>query len=165
MPLGDSAQAGVDPTDPMAGRRSEAACPCSQWSTPSSAATRTVTRPGVASRGIDRGGDRTSCRGRWRRGQSDPIDAQLAALHALRLDADRLPTPRADGVTMRRYEFCSALAGNSPPPRCGRSIVCARCCSPADRALSRGALTPQPARRLLNNCVSVPAWWWLGRDA
>ena len=32
-----------------------------------------------------------------RRGKSDPIDARLAALHALRLDADRLPTPRADG--------------------------------------------------------------------
>jgi transposase len=32
-----------------------------------------------------------------RRGKSDPIDARLAALHALGLDADRLPTPRADG--------------------------------------------------------------------
>ena len=32
-----------------------------------------------------------------RRGKSDPIDAHLAALQALRLDADRLPTPRADG--------------------------------------------------------------------
>jgi transposase len=32
-----------------------------------------------------------------RRGKSDPIDAHLAALPTLRLDADRLPTPRADG--------------------------------------------------------------------
>ncbi|MBA2695039.1 MAG: transposase [Actinobacteria bacterium] len=32
-----------------------------------------------------------------RRGKSDPIDAHLAALHTLRLDAERLPTPRADG--------------------------------------------------------------------
>jgi transposase len=32
-----------------------------------------------------------------RRGKSDPIDAHLAAIHALRLHADRLPTPRADG--------------------------------------------------------------------
>src|SRR4051812_31380561 len=31
------------------------------------------------------------------RGKSDPIDAHLAVLVALRLDADRLPTPRADG--------------------------------------------------------------------
>lgn len=32
-----------------------------------------------------------------RRGKSDPIDARLAALRALRLDVDRLPTPRTDG--------------------------------------------------------------------
>jgi transposase len=31
------------------------------------------------------------------RGKSDPIDAHLAVLAALRLDAERLPTPRADG--------------------------------------------------------------------
>jgi transposase len=37
---------------------------------------------------------RTQRRGK---GKSDPIDAHLAVLTALRLDADRLPTPRADG--------------------------------------------------------------------
>jgi len=31
------------------------------------------------------------------KGKSDPIDAHLAVLAALRLDADRLPLPRADG--------------------------------------------------------------------
>jgi len=31
------------------------------------------------------------------RGKSDPIEAHLAVLIALRLDAGRLPTPRADG--------------------------------------------------------------------
>jgi transposase len=31
------------------------------------------------------------------KGKSDPIDAHLAVLSALALDADRLPTPRADG--------------------------------------------------------------------
>src|ERR687898_661322 len=31
------------------------------------------------------------------KGKSDPIDAHLAVLAALRLDADRLPSPRADG--------------------------------------------------------------------
>jgi transposase len=31
------------------------------------------------------------------KGKSDPIDAHLAVLSALRLDADRLPVPRADG--------------------------------------------------------------------
>jgi transposase len=34
---------------------------------------------------------------RRRRGKSDPIDAHLAVLTALQLDADALPTPRADG--------------------------------------------------------------------
>jgi transposase len=37
---------------------------------------------------------RTARRGK---GKSDPIDAHLAVLTALGLDADRLPTPRADG--------------------------------------------------------------------
>lgn len=32
-----------------------------------------------------------------RRGKSDPIDAHLAALQVLRMAADRLPIPRADG--------------------------------------------------------------------
>lgn len=36
-------------------------------------------------------------RGERRRGKSDPIDAHLAALQVLRLDSERLPTPRADG--------------------------------------------------------------------
>jgi transposase len=36
-------------------------------------------------------------RGDRRNGKSDPIDAHLAALHALRMNADRLPAPRADG--------------------------------------------------------------------
>jgi len=35
--------------------------------------------------------------GRRGKGKSDPIDAHLAVLAALRLDADRLPIPRADG--------------------------------------------------------------------
>lgn len=35
--------------------------------------------------------------GRRGRGKSDPIDAHLAALAVLRMDPDRLPTPRADG--------------------------------------------------------------------
>lgn len=34
---------------------------------------------------------------RHAKGKSDPIDAHLAVLTALRLDTDRLPTPRADG--------------------------------------------------------------------
>ena len=41
--------------------------------------------------------EQPSRRQRRGRGKSDPIDAHLAVLAALRLDADRLPVPRADG--------------------------------------------------------------------
>jgi len=82
-------------------------------------------------------------RGERRRGKSDPIDAHLAALHALRLDADRLPTPRADGdrealriLLGARRELTTAKT---------RTINRLRALlltgSDTDRALSRGALT------------------------
>jgi hypothetical protein len=84
-------------------------------------------------------------RGERRRGKSDPIDAHLAALHALRLGADRLPTPRADGdrealriLLDARRELTTAKT---------RTINRLRALlltgSDTDRALSRGALTPQ----------------------
>jgi len=38
-----------------------------------------------------------SLRVKRRRGKSDPIDARRAAEHVLRMDAERMPTPRADG--------------------------------------------------------------------
>jgi transposase len=41
--------------------------------------------------------EQPSRRQRRGKGKSDPIDAHLAVLAALRLDADRLPVPRADG--------------------------------------------------------------------
>ena len=42
-------------------------------------------------------GEQPTRKARRGRGKSDPIDAHLAVLVALRLDVDRLPTPRADG--------------------------------------------------------------------
>jgi transposase len=41
--------------------------------------------------------EQPSRKARRGKGKSDPIDAHLAVLAALRLDADRLPLPRADG--------------------------------------------------------------------
>ena len=41
--------------------------------------------------------EQPSRKARRGKGKSDPIDAHLAVLAALRLDADRLPVPRADG--------------------------------------------------------------------
>jgi transposase len=83
-------------------------------------------------------------RGERRRGKSDPIDARLAAVHALRLDANRLPTPRADGdrealrmLLGARRELTTAKT---------RSINRLRALlltgSDEERALCRGALTP-----------------------
>lgn len=53
-------------------------------------------------------------------GKSDPIDAHLAVLTALRLDADRLPTPRADGdrealriLLSARQELTTTTTGQS----------------------------------------------------
>ena len=70
-------------------------------------------------------------RGERRRGKSDPIGRSPG-----RVARGCAWTPtgcprRAPTVTVRRYAFCSALAGNSLQPRRGRSIVCARCYSPA----------------------------------
>ena len=61
------------------------------------------------------------------KGKSDPIDAHLAVLAALRLDADRLPVPRADGDR----EALRILLGTAtsspwlPPPKPTGS---GRCC-------------------------------------
>lgn len=69
-----------------------------------------------------------------RRGKSDPIDARLAALHVLRLDADQLPTPRADGdreglriLLGARCELTMLLTGDE-----------------ADRCLCRGTFSDTP---------------------
>ena len=54
------------------------------------------------------------------KGKSDPIDAHLAVLAALRLDADRLPVPRADGdrealriLLGARHEFTVATTAQT----------------------------------------------------
>jgi transposase len=54
---------------------------------------RALTRAGLTVVEVERP-KRETRRGR---GKSDPIDAHLAVLAVLRMDADRLPTPRADG--------------------------------------------------------------------
>jgi hypothetical protein len=84
-------------------------------------------------------------RGERRRGKSDPIDAHLAALHALRLDADRLPTPRADGdrEALRNLLGARRELTTAKTRTINRLRALLRTGSDADRALSRGALTPQ----------------------
>jgi transposase len=77
------------------------------------------------------------------KGKSDPIDAHLAVLTALRLDADRLPTPRADGdrealriLLGARQEMTSASTAQT-----NRLRALLLCGDDTDRQLSRGALT------------------------
>ena len=64
--------------------------------------------------------EQPSRRQRRGKGKSDPIDAHLAVLAALRLDADRLPVPRADGdrealriLLVARQEITEACTAQS----------------------------------------------------
>jgi transposase len=78
-----------------------------------------------------------------RQGKSDPIDAHLAALQTLRLDADRLPTPRADG----EREALRILLGARSELTTARTRQINRLRAllltgdDTDRALSRGTFT------------------------
>ena len=77
------------------------------------------------------------------KGKSDPIDAHLAVLAALRLDADRLPTPRADGdrealriLLGARQELTTASTAQTNRLR---ALLLGG--DDTDRQLARGALT------------------------
>jgi transposase len=77
------------------------------------------------------------------RGKSDPIDAHLAVLTALRLDVDRLPTPRADGdrealqiLLGARHDLTMGQTG-----QINRLRALLRDGDDPDRQLARGALT------------------------
>jgi transposase len=68
------------------------------------------------------------------RGKSDQIDAHLAVLSALQLDADRLPTPRADGIR----EALRILLG-ARQELTATATGCARCCCPARTEIETSA--------------------------
>jgi transposase len=77
------------------------------------------------------------------RGKSDPIDAHLAVLAALRLDAGRLPVPRSDGdrealriLLVARQEITEASTAQS-----GRLRALLLAGDDADRRTARMALT------------------------
>ena len=84
------------------------------------------------------------------KGKSDPIDAHLAVLAALRLDADRLPTPRADGdrealriLLGARQEMTTATTAQTNRLR---ALLLGG--DDTDRQLARGALTEARLRHL-----------------
>jgi transposase len=77
------------------------------------------------------------------KGKSDPIDAHLAVLFALGLEADKLPTPRADGdrealriLLCAREELATTSTG-----QINRLKALLRDGDDADRRLARGKLT------------------------
>jgi hypothetical protein len=75
---------------------------------------------------------RTTRRGK---GKTDPIDAHLAVLTALQVNADKLPTPRADGDregrccisrradTVNSGPVCCSDGANEFGEDCGESVV------------------------------------------
>jgi transposase len=77
------------------------------------------------------------------KGKSDPIDAHLAVLYAIGLDADKLPTPRADGdrealriLLCAREEMTTTSTGQT-----NRLKALLRDGDDPDRRLARGKLT------------------------
>jgi transposase len=96
------------------------------------------------------------------KGKSDPIDAHLAVLTVLRLDADRLPTPRADGdrealriLLGARQELTAASTGQTNRLR---ALLLAG--DDADRRAARGALTDTALAELAGRALPATA----GRD-
>jgi transposase len=77
------------------------------------------------------------------RGKSDPIDAHLAVLTALRLDADQLPTPRADGdrEALRILLGARQELTTTSTAQTNRLRALLLGGDDTDRTLARGALT------------------------
>jgi len=111
--------------------------------------------------------EQPSRRQRRGKGKSDPIDAHLAVLAALRLDAGRLPVPRADGdrealriLLVARQEItgaCTAqagrlrallLAGDDTDRRAARTTLSGRALAAlADREVPGHASREQAVRQ------------------
>ena len=86
------------------------------------------------------------------KGKSDPIDAHLAVLAALRLEANRVPVPRADGdrealriLLVARQEITTAATGQASRLRSRRGW---RGCASIRRrpGVVSGPLVPVPRR-------------------
>lgn len=98
-----------------------------------------------------------------RRGKSDSIDARLAALHTLRLDADRLPTPRQDGEREAMRILLSARheLTITRTRQINRLRALLLTGDDRDRTLARGALNDarlgQIARRRVSSADPVDA--------
>jgi len=95
--------------------------------------------------------EQPSRKARRGKGKSDPIDAHLAVLFALGLDADKLPTPRADGdrealriLLCARQELTTTSTAQT-----NRLKALLRDGSDADRRLACGKLTAKTLSELV----------------
>jgi transposase len=84
------------------------------------------------------------------RGKSDPIDAALGVRTALGLDADALPTPRADGdrEALRILLIARAEMTGDKTAKTNRLIALLRTGHDSDRDLVRGPLTAAVLTRI-----------------
>ena len=116
------------------------------------------------------------------KGKSDPIDAHLAVLHALGLDAAKLPTPRADGHREALRILLCARQELTTTSRPGRSTDSVLCCAtgttPTAAWPEHGCPTPPwpawpgadcPARRADSRPCAMPRfvasrWRYARRD-
>ena len=94
--------------------------------------------------------ERPSRAARRGRGKSDTIDATLGARTALGLDADALPTPRADGdrEALRILLVARAEMSTEKTAKTNRLIALLRTGTDTDRNLARGPLTPTVLTRI-----------------
>jgi transposase len=94
--------------------------------------------------------ERPSRQARRGRGKSDAIDATLGARTALGLDADALPTPRADGdrEAVRILLLARAEMSTEKTAKTNRLIALLRTGSDTDRELVRGPLTAAALTRI-----------------
>jgi transposase len=85
------------------------------------------------------------------RGKTDAIDAMLGARTALALDAEALPTPRADGdrEALRILLNAREEMVTEKTAKTNRLIALLRTGSDADRELVRGKLTPATLTRII----------------
>jgi transposase len=98
-------------------------------------------------------------RDRRGKGKSDPIDAHLAVLAALRLDADRLPAPRADGDREALRILLGArqdiTASSTAQTNRLRALLLAG--DDTDRRVARSALTDAALRELASRTPAAAA--------
>ncbi|MGS2619360.1 IS110 family transposase [Micromonospora sp. LZ34] len=90
------------------------------------------------------------------KGKTDQIDAGLAVLAALRLDIDRLPTPRADG-DQEALRILLDARDELTTTRTRRPTDYVPCCSPATTATDSSPAARSPLLGSIPSPAATPA--------